>query len=167
MTNRLRKPLSFTLVEMMVVIAVIAMLVGLLFPAIGSAIRTARRAKAKAEVTQLLTAFKAYYTEFGVWPTNMAGNVEVSTNVFRNSKGIIFYDFSPKSVDFSTGFYLDPWEHPYWFKIDKDYRNYIASPFTPDGNVSGGVLIWSEGPSRANYGVKKASPENREVVTSW
>jgi prepilin-type N-terminal cleavage/methylation domain-containing protein len=167
MRNCIRKQTAFTLVEMLVVISVIALLVGLLFPAIGSAIRNAKRTKAKAEVTHLVTAFKAYYTEFGVWPTNLVQSIQMSTGTLVNARGIAFYDFSPNDVDMSTGFYLDPWRRPYWYRVDHDYNNSIASPFSGDGNVGQGVLIWSEGPGKANFSARKSDLSNREVVTSW
>jgi len=169
MKTCLRKRKAFTLIEMIVVIAIIAMLVGLLFPAIGQAIRVARRARAKTEVTNLHTAFRAYYAEFGRWPTNLMDSIQITTNTFANSRGITFYDYSLKDVDLLTGYYQDPWRRSYWFRVDHDYNNVIASPFQGDGNVTAGVLVWSFGPDGDNISLskRKSDPENRYVVTSW
>src|SRR5437867_1017625 len=59
---------AFTLIELLTVIAIIAVLVGLLFPAIKSALLKAEKSKAQAAIVGLETAFKAYYTEYGRWP---------------------------------------------------------------------------------------------------
>lgn len=168
MKRLLRDCWAFTLVEMIVVIAIIGMLVGLLFPAISGAIRTARKARAKTEVYNLASAFRAYYTEFGYWPTNVMDSLEVTTNTFANSRNIVFYDFSLKDVEFTTARYLDPWRHPYWFRVDHDYNNSIQSPFQGDGNIAAGAIVWSMGPDEgASLSYKKSDPANRNVITSW
>lgn len=60
---------GFTLVELLTVIAIIAVLMGLLFPATRSVMNAARGATAKTDITQLVTAINAYYTEYGKLPT--------------------------------------------------------------------------------------------------
>ena len=59
---------AFTLIELLVVIAIIAILMGLLFPAIGIVQEQARRADAKAAVAQIAASVKQYYTEYGKYP---------------------------------------------------------------------------------------------------
>jgi len=71
--RNLRVPLgatgrAFTLIELLTVIAIIGVLAGLLFPAIKSALQKAEIAKAQQGVSNLQTAFRAYYTEYGKWP---------------------------------------------------------------------------------------------------
>src|SRR6478736_3831985 len=61
---------GFTLVEMLVVIAIIAILAALLLPAVMIAIRTARNAAIGLEVKQLDTAVEAYRLEKGDYPPN-------------------------------------------------------------------------------------------------
>ena len=60
--------LAFTLVELLTVIAIIAILMGLLFPAIGIIKEQARKVQAKNDVTNIVAAVKAYYTEYGKYP---------------------------------------------------------------------------------------------------
>ncbi|MHA3774327.1 type II secretion system protein [Verrucomicrobiota bacterium sgz303538] len=60
---------AFTLVELLTVIAIIAILMGLLFPAISAVKENARRVQAKNDATQILTAVKAYNTEYGRYPS--------------------------------------------------------------------------------------------------
>ncbi|MDQ3621322.1 MAG: type II secretion system GspH family protein [Verrucomicrobiota bacterium] len=64
---------AFTLVELLTVIAIIAVLMGLLFPAIGAVQDNAKKVQAKNDVMQIVTAVKAYYTEYGKYPPVEAG----------------------------------------------------------------------------------------------
>jgi prepilin-type N-terminal cleavage/methylation domain-containing protein len=64
---------AFTLIELLVVIAIIAILVGLLFPAFKAVQNQARQTQAKNDLTQIVNAVNAFYTEYGKYP--------ISTNV--------------------------------------------------------------------------------------
>src|ERR1700751_932971 len=59
---------AFTLIELLVVIAIIAILVGLLFPAFRGVQDQAKKTQAKNDLTQIVTAVNAYYTEYGKYP---------------------------------------------------------------------------------------------------
>ncbi|MEA3211036.1 MAG: ral secretion pathway protein [Chthoniobacter sp.] len=59
---------AFTLVELLTVIAIIAILMGLLFPAIGVVKEQARKVQAKTDVTNIVASVKQYYTEYGKYP---------------------------------------------------------------------------------------------------
>jgi prepilin-type N-terminal cleavage/methylation domain-containing protein len=59
---------GFTLIELLVVIAIIAILIGLLFPAFSAVQNQAKRTQAKNDLTQIVTAVNAYYTEYGKYP---------------------------------------------------------------------------------------------------
>ena len=59
---------AFTLIELLVVIAIIAILVGLLFPAFRAVQDQAKRTQAKNDLTQIVNAVNAYYTDYGRYP---------------------------------------------------------------------------------------------------
>ena len=59
---------AFTLIELLVVIAIIIILAGLLFAGLRGAQEQARRTQAKNDLTQIVTAVNAYYTEYGKYP---------------------------------------------------------------------------------------------------
>jgi len=59
---------AFTLIELLVVIAIIAILIGLLFPAFRAVQDQAKRTQAKNDLTQIVNAVNAYYTEYGRYP---------------------------------------------------------------------------------------------------
>jgi prepilin-type N-terminal cleavage/methylation domain-containing protein len=64
------RPRGFTMVEMLVVIAIIAILAALLLPAVMMAIRTARNTAIALEIKQIDTAIEAYRLEKGDYPPN-------------------------------------------------------------------------------------------------
>lgn len=165
--------LAFTLIELLVVIAIIAILAGLLMVALPAAVTAGKKAKAQVAVSGLATAAKAYYTEYGFYPsmpaTMLAGsfagygagnaytNMYVTTNLFSNisnTRNIPFYDFPTKDIDAAGTFgaapniaYLDPWKKPYRISFDVNYNNQIASPYPPSTlMISAGVIVYSCGP---------------------
>lgn len=66
----LQKPqaAAFTLIELLTVIAIIAILMGLLFPVLGSAKNQARRADAGVATRAIVSACKSYETDYGKFP---------------------------------------------------------------------------------------------------
>src|SRR5256712_11613708 len=67
---------AFTLIELLVVIAIIAILVGLLFPAFKAVQNQARQTQAKNDLTQIVNAVNAFYTDYGKYP--ISGTVETT-----------------------------------------------------------------------------------------
>lgn len=59
---------GFTLIEMMVVIAIIGILAGLLFPAIGKALESAKRNKAGVEARAIAAAIDLFFNDHGYLP---------------------------------------------------------------------------------------------------
>src|SRR5437762_1882737 len=74
MQKNSRSVAAFTLIELLVVIAIIAILIGLLFPAFQAVQSQAKRTQAKNDLTQIVTAVNAYYTEYGKYPLVTADN---------------------------------------------------------------------------------------------
>ncbi len=71
---------GFTLVELLVVITIIALLAGLLLPAVLNAIKKAEMTKAKGEVSALANAVDAYYHEYSKYPGQTAATADYLYN---------------------------------------------------------------------------------------
>jgi prepilin-type N-terminal cleavage/methylation domain-containing protein len=160
-TNALqvRSKRAFTLIELLVVIAIIAILVGLLFPAFKAVQDQAKRTQAKNDLTQIVNAVNAFYTEYGKYPVSTADDTAIIPNstlfdVLRNMngvnvgntsnpRGIVFISppyvkdtSNPRSGIQSTGgnigVYYDPWGTQYQVAIDTSYDNQMTNPYTAD-----------------------------------
>lgn len=59
---------AFTLLELLAVITIISILLALILPAIGGAMRNARNAEVSAEITRLETAIASFKAEYGIEP---------------------------------------------------------------------------------------------------
>ena len=68
---------AFTLIELLVVIVIIAVLMGLAFPVFQSIQNQAKKTQAKNDLTQIVTAVSAYYTEYGRYPVTGTTDVMV------------------------------------------------------------------------------------------
>ncbi|TSA36132.1 MAG: prepilin-type N-terminal cleavage/methylation domain-containing protein [Verrucomicrobiaceae bacterium] len=139
----MRKTSAFTLIELLIVIAIIGILMSLLFPAVNSAIDAARKAQAKNDVTQIATAIVAYETEYGKLPLPTKTTVDtalvnilagIDTSAANNPRGIVFLEVGARKPDIpgkggksgtnASGF-VDPWGSVYQIVMDTDYNNRI------------------------------------------
>lgn len=151
--------LGFTLLELLVVIGIILLLMGILFPALTAAKETARKTKARADVRQLDIAFKAVIADYrGLGPFS-SGNQKITAGTVGllsggNDKGIIYMEFDQSSTN-SAGF-ADPWcnrKNPsttpdslYWVALDVAGSG--VTPAGAAGSLPRQVAAWSAGPDK-------------------
>jgi type II secretory pathway pseudopilin PulG len=104
-----RNVAAFTLIELLVVIAIIIILAGLLFAGLRGAQEQARRTQAKNDLTQIVTAVNAFYTEYGKYPTVATtdatatyGPGGTSTNdvLFNELRGLATATQNPRRIVF-------------------------------------------------------------------
>jgi prepilin-type N-terminal cleavage/methylation domain-containing protein len=181
---------GFTLIELLTVIAIIAVLMGLLFPAISSVKETARKTQAKNDVMQIVNAVKSYYAEYGKYPGDAGSDTTYNSNnndlfnVLRaketgsdleNPRQIVFMEVppvkdaaTPRGGINSSGVFYDPWGTPYRVILDTDYNNTIANPYSGgNSNIDSGVLVLSLGKDKAGGTGTKGTGVAEDDVTSW
>ncbi len=81
---------AFTLVELLVVISIIIILAGLLFPAFGAAQERAKKVQASNDEQAIINAVKNYSTEYGKMPiTSLQANAATDT-VYDDKDGATY-----------------------------------------------------------------------------
>lgn len=158
---------AFTLVELLVVMAILGILMAMMVPTAGLILRHAARARARTDAGVVTTTVMKYWMEYNRWPSLPEGPVEdtVATdkdwvNVMAPKPGsprstnnfhmIVF--FEPGGGALSTngpyaGAFVDPWGHPYLYRVDRTGAGEVPHP---DENIGGvlakKVVAWSAGP---------------------
>lgn len=136
----LRDSLGFTLVELLIVVAIIGILMGIMLPAIGGVKLKAQIKKAEADVKALAIGCRAYHTEYGFWPVDPAGG-----GIWSNNNSVVINDLiaantsgrNPHKINFFEAAVGQTWTDP--FKSNMPYRINI--------DVTGNyVRVWSCGP---------------------
>src|SRR4030042_1519088 len=70
---------GFTMAEILVVIAIVAVMLGLLMPALGQIKELAREAKQKAQITSIEMGIELYKNDFGDYPPSHTGDPNGNT----------------------------------------------------------------------------------------
>ena len=173
--RKLKTPSAFTLIELLIVIAIIGILMSLLFPAVNSAIDAARKAQAKNDAVQIATAITAYETEYGRLPLPVSTAVNTALVAVlaglpsntNNPRGIVFLEVQAakkgKSGTNASGF-VDPWGGAYNIIMDSDYDNTLANFSVPKTSGSGSDSISG---LRKKVAVWNTTSNARRAVRSW
>jgi prepilin-type N-terminal cleavage/methylation domain-containing protein len=102
---------AFTLVELLTVIAIIAILMGLLFPAISTVKEQARKAQAKNDCVGIVAAVKAYFTEYGKYPSTSTTTPTADTTVggeTTNNNADLFYTLRARDAGINATHKMNP-----------------------------------------------------------
>ena len=121
---------GFTLIEIMVVIAIIGLLATLVVQSLRGATDKAKRTKAMADIAELKTALDRYYIDNGSYPTTDQG---LTALVTASGQGA-------QATNYEEGGYIrripaDPWGNPYVYSSDGN--NYTLKSYGADGAEGG------------------------------
>lgn len=181
-----RRSTPFTLIELLVVIGIIAILAGILLPTISIAIRKANVAKAKAEMSSLITAITMFQSEYDVMPfpfietDNTAHLSDADYGIlisFLSQTGAHTAVKNPRKIKFlevqKAGEFNDPWGNPYLIVYDSNYSgevefglaNGLVGKDSSVTTIPRSILIYSTGPDRATDSDPK-NTKNQDNVYS-
>ena len=99
----------FTLVELLLVIAIIAILAGIAIPVVGGMNKKGKETKARSEINAIITAIKQYEADYGTLPFIPSSTPE--NDIFITSKDNtdkydevmeILMNLRPDGADFSS-----------------------------------------------------------------
>ncbi len=125
---------AFTLVELLIVIAIIAILASLVLAAAGGVQKKGARSRTEGEIAAIVAAMESFKADNGDYPTNNLTNSSAClvTNLMPTNGGKVYYEFKTKWLDASNN-YLDPFGNSY---------NYIYTNGAPN-NGSNNYDLWS------------------------
>jgi prepilin-type N-terminal cleavage/methylation domain-containing protein len=161
---------GFTLIEMLVVIAIIGILMALLLPVLARARLAARIAATKTSINAMRVALESYRTDWGSFPIQKTGTGKVfsggnigyyhTLSVTKGSKSAGaednstlttlllktgHLDISKSTIDDTTGRLTDAW------KVPLVIRFLVLPPTAVNANkLIEKVYIWSYGPDKVN-----------------
>ncbi len=169
-------PASFTLVELMVVIAVIAILLGLIIPTYSGIREQARKTKARATVKHLETAFREYYNYYRTWPVSGDVVYKLDGSLYEimqgdNPQNRAFIEFeASRGAPTTNEIAYDPWKYDldgneewraYRVQFDHDFNNAINHG---GETIYRSVIVWSVGPDRVCYTEDNSTKDD---IRSW
>jgi len=177
----------FTLVELLTVIAIIAVLMGILLPVLAIAKNKARETQARTEIKSLALAIKQYEATYGFLPfisgdeDPLGGDKYITFikclqgDTTSNPRGLKWIEVQKDDTgQFRTdGYYKDPWKKDYYVSLDLDYDGDIeAGTGGPYEQVYGTMAIWSGGPDGDNdkgrFDKTKSTADNQvDDINGW
>jgi prepilin-type N-terminal cleavage/methylation domain-containing protein len=183
-----RRSTPFTLIELLVVIGIIAILAGILLPTISIAIRKANVAKAKSEMSSLITAISMYQSEYDVMPFAYDGTKD--SELLADPDYDILIAFLSQTGDADDidegnarkikilevqkpGLFNDPWGRRYNIVYDSNYNGSVAVDdvaLTPglvhsEATIPRPILIYSAGPDGKTHATR-SNDDNKDNVYS-
>lgn len=150
-------PKGFTLIELIVVIVVIAVLVGIAVPVVGTVLDEAKVSRARADVDNLAKAILKVYEHTTFWPANNASggkNIDTTADWNQPTNGLTGDKTNAAVLALYPGYkgpYIlritdDPWGHPYHYdgpglrgNLDPGAGQISVMSYGPDNTNNGSV----------------------------
>ena len=138
MNLRKSKKSNFTIIELLTVIAIIAILMALLLSAIWKSKEDTYKSKARSEMQQIQNAIMAYKKRFGVYPipTSLTTDSQITGANYTSLIDLIRGE-NGKKIKFiegqTTSNLQDPWNANYIIYIDADYSGSLTGVVSING----------------------------------
>lgn len=134
MSRRGNTDRGFTLIELMVVIAILSMLAIMVVPRIVGHSDDAKITDAQVQIRNLETALKMYKIDNGVYPTTEQG---LQALVSKPETGAIPKNYREGGYLDSKSVPKDPWGNDYIYISPGEHGDYDLYSFGPDGARGG------------------------------
>lgn len=131
---------GFTLIELMVVIAIIGIIMGIIAVNVNSARVSGRDAKRLGDVRQMATSFEQYYVQNGVYPTGSASIRSSGSGALLSDPAAMdtaqesmvpnyvpFLPISPDPADGNCGTASGSGNNNYWYEVEDDGSSYTLT----------------------------------------
>ena len=167
---------GFTLVEMLVVIAILGILMAMMVPAAGLVLKRAKVSQAKSDSGVVVTVLLKYQSEYNRWPafavdatpqhltdSNWVLTMSPAADGVppaQNVKRVVFFEAGGGGLEEATGNFVDPWGRPFQYQVDADRDGSMPHPDQGGSLLRAQALAWSAGPD----GVYETWDDN---ATSW
>lgn len=162
----IKKQKGFTLMEMLAVIFIMAVIAGIMLPALRRVREGGRVTHARNEINQLIAAIQMYAEDWGNYPPDDGVNhlgawgeehnpdaepgKYSSRNLLAELRRLEYLDWElPQLIEENTGNALDPWENPYRYRYNTPTVVGLGVAFN----------LYSAGPDR-KYGTE-------DDITNW
>lgn len=136
----MRRPLGFTMMEVLIVLVIIGFLAATVAPMLYQRIRPAKKTIAKVQINLFLTALDSYFIDTGTFPTHKQGLKALRSrpNGVKDWKG----PYLKKEIP------LDPWNNLYVYRSPGRNGEYEIYSLGADGREGGGengadIVSWS------------------------
>lgn len=124
MFSHLKNRRGMTLIEIMIVLAIIGSIAALLLPRMTGALDKSKVKEAKIQMGQIVNALSMYYTDCGKYPESLENLVKADANC-SNWGPEAYLKKSPK----------DPWQHDFVYELSG--AEYTLKCFGKDGREGG------------------------------
>jgi len=132
-----RAQAGFTLVELLVVLAILGLMVAIVAPQVLKYLGRARVDTAQVEMRNIETALDLYMIDVGRYPTQQEGLAALIAN-----PGTLASWHGPYLK--TTGVPLDPWGQPYQYHVPGQHGDYDLYSLGPDNSTQDAVQAPSE-----------------------
>jgi general secretion pathway protein G len=121
---------GYTLIEILVVLAIIALVMGLVGPRVVSYLSDSKTKAAAIQIKNLAAALDLYYLDTGQYPTEAEG---LEALVAKTQQARAWNGPYLKTGELP----MDPWGNAYVYRMNSDRKSYVIVSYGADGKEGG------------------------------